>query len=240
MSIVSKVTCKNNRSKYYIRHKQIKYFLFLILFFLCGSILGCESNPAKPNPESSIIKTQDTSLRYGYLLIKFKDNSEIKLYNWSFLYRFADYEDPPPSGFQYSADTEKTNDNLILQEKTTKIKAFININEIDRFEMTWELGPLANDFERKSIILYEVNKDKMDLTDLFHCLGLYEIDMSVLTTKKYTSNNYGCAYIYVAGNESRNLDSRMIKFPLFLDSSVLFEQEGYPSVPLQILVVREK
>jgi len=178
-----------------------------------------------------------SAVKQEYVIIKSIDSSEKKLYNCSFLYRWADYDEAPPKGYVWSADTEKTSEVLFLKRVSDGTRIQIGLNEIDKIEMTWEKSEnVPGWFDRKSLTIVKTNGERIVLPFPFLSYEYY-VDKSALTKKKWAQD--GTAYLYIIGNENDKQNSPLIKFPLFYDNSVLYEQNKF-SVPKEIIFVRDQ
>jgi len=203
--------------------------LSLIAFSLVFLIIFCFPNIGY-SESSNISSSKD-----NYVIIKFMDSSEKTLYNWSFLYRWADYDKEPPEGYTWSADTEKPSDMLFLKKVSDGTKIQINSNEIIKFEMSWQKKENVEGWlDRKSLTIVKTNGERIVLPSPFLSYEYY-VDKSELTQKRWAQE--GTAYLYIIGNEDKKPQSDIIKFPLFYDNSVLYKQNNF-SVPIEIMFVR--
>jgi len=226
-------------------NKKIKFVIpILALILIFSFALACngesDASSTTKNTEETAQETgeanKDNDNEHDYIIIKGIDSSELKLYNWSFLYRWPDYDKAPPEGYMYSADTEKISKFLFLIKRYSdgaKIK--ISKSEIAKFEMSWIEDEYTGGLKRDSFTIVKTNGERITKeSDYINFEEKYYIDMSELTKKKYAQEGK-FSYLYIIGN-GRYED--VIKFPLFYHSSGLYEQSNFP-VPEEIIVISE-
>ena len=193
-----------------------------------------------PSIGQSADASDKSAVMQEYVIIKSIDSSEKKLYNCSFLYRWADYDEAPPKGYTWSSDTEKTSEVLFLKRVSDGTRIQIGLNEIEKIEMTWEKSEYVPRWlVRKSLTIVKTNGERIVIRVFIFPFLAYEyyVDKSALTKKKWAQK--GTAYLYIIGNENDKQNSPLIKFPLFYDNSVLYEQNKF-SVPKEIIFVRDQ
>jgi len=194
-----------------------------LLLVSCAPTTTEEEEKVSPKPEA----------KDEYAIIKGIDSSQMKLYGWSFLYRWADYSQPPPKGFTYSAGTRRGSDLLFLKKSSDVTKTPISSSEIARIEMSWEEDEYADWLKRKSLTIVKTNGERIVLSG-----SVYEyIDMSKLTSKEYALEHG--VYLYIIGN-TRDQEgyAETVEYPLFYQSSILYEQDNLP-VPEEIIFSSE-
>lgn len=204
-----------------------------IVLLLVVSLASCTSttpdDATPPNDEPSTTPDDE------YVTIKFIDSSEMKLYDWSFLYIWADQNNPPPEGYVWNLDTERTSEFLFLRHMIDGTKIRLHSDEITKFEWAWEEDESTGWLITESFTISKSNGEAIVITDFENGIGWYCGDTSELTQKEYAQTL--CANFYITGNEGEFV-SEVIKFPLFYARSILYEQQNF-SVPLEIIFVSE-
>lgn len=181
-----------------------------------------------PTP-TPLLPSKNSSLE---VVIKFIDSTEMRFYNWSFMYGWADQDEDPPEGYMWLRNREQLSSFLFLKKLSDGTKIRIGSNELSRIEMSWEQDTVSGWLVRKTMTIVRTNGERLALP-YRSFEDEYCIDMSELTSKKW-SQEHPTPYIYIVGNTNIGEgQSDSIEFPLFYDESVLYEQQHF-AVPAEI------
>jgi hypothetical protein len=194
---------------------------------------GCTSSSTSTPASTQTATTEPTITPRPIATIKTTDFSEMKIYDWTFLYRWADHADAPPEGFTWNADHEETNEFLFLKNVSDGTKLKISSSEIAKFEWTWEESETMHGW--LEITSFTIIKNNGEIIVVQESLPnvYYIIDMSELTEKEWAQKHTAYSYIYGITYDDENY-SHMIKFPLFSLFSSSYENEDFP-IPEEIL-----
>lgn len=139
------------------------------------------------------VPVRSSSKPSSVVVIKFIDTSELKLYNWSFLYRWANQDQAPPEGYKWNADYEKTSMFLFLRRLSDGAKYKIGSNELTRLEWDWWETESNLHSDLKTLTIVKTNGEKIELPeDPF--VNEYYVDLTELTPLKWARE--GTAYIF--------------------------------------------